>query len=157
MKKIINLIIMILMIAIGIGIAVAEAYYIIVKNGFGLNVLKYSLCGIVCFIALNIVCFILSLFMKEDNPDVDYEDSVRFRTKDLACILHIIAFITSAIIMVMYFVDGNTKVLGLILILLFTMIGPVFIRMISKAPIVEEKVVARIYNNRGDKIGEIRK
>lgn len=152
-----NLIFKVLMIIVNIGVSVAEAYYIIIKNVFGLNVLKYSLCGIVCFIGLNIVCFILSFFMKEDDPDVDYEDSVRFKSKDLAYILHIIAFIISAIIMVMYFVDGNTKVLGLILILLFTMIGPVFIRMISKVPIVEEKVVARIYDNKGNKIGEIRK
>ena len=93
MKKIKNIIITILMIIIGIGIAVAEAYYIIVKNGFGMNVFKYTLCGIVCYIGLSIICFILSLF----------------------------------------------------------------IRTVEHLPYVEEKVVARIYNNKGNKIGEIRK
>ncbi len=157
MKKTINIIITILMIIIGIGIAVAESYYIIIKNTFGINVLKYSLCGFVCYIILSVICFILSIFIKENDNYKTYEESMKYKAKDFAGSFHIISFVISSIIMVVFFMDGGTKILGLILTVIFTMILPFFIRTVEHLPYVEEKVVARIYNNKGNKIGEIRK
>ena len=160
MKKTINLIMMIFMIAIGIGLAVAEAYYIIIKDVFGLNVLKYALCGFVCYIVFRLVCFLLSIFIK-DNKNYksyeDYKDSTKYKIRDIAENIHIITFIITSIIMVVFFVEGGTKILGLILILFFTMILPISFKSITSLPSVEEKIIGSIYNNKGKKIGEIRK
>lgn len=156
MRKIINVVIIIIMSILSIVSAVTEAYFIIIKNVFGMNVLKYALCGTICFIILKLINLILSIFIKYSKEDHVY-DPVEKKEDIRTNIgwLHIITFLIASIIMVMFFMDGNSKILGLILVNLFTLFFPVIFN--SKAGGIENNVLGVIYNKHGDKVGEIRK
>lgn len=156
MRKTINVVIIIIMSILSIVSAVTEAYFIIIKNVFGMNVLKYALCGTICFIILKLINLILSIFIKYSKEDHVY-DPVEKKEDIRTNIgwLHIITFLIASIVMVMFFMDGNSKILGLILVNLFTLFFPVIFN--SKTGGIENNVLGVIYNKHGDKVGEIRK
>ena len=156
MRKTINVVIIIIMSILSIVSAVTEAYFIIIKNVFGMNVLKYALCGTICFIILKLINLILSIFIKYSKEDHVY-DPVEKKEDIRTNIgwLHIITFLIASIVMVMFFMGGNSKILGLILVNLFTLFFPVIFN--SKTGGIENNVLGVIYNKHGDKVGEIRK
>ena len=156
MRKTINLIIIIIMSILSISSAIIEAYFIIIKNIFGMNVLKYALCGTVCFIVLKLINLILSIFIKYSKEDHVYDPIEK--KEDIRTNIgwvHIITFLVASIIMVMFFIDGNSKILGLILVNFFTLLLHVVFN--SNAGGIENNVLGVIYNKHGDKVGEIRK
>ena len=156
MRKTINVIIIIIMSILSIVSAITEAYFIIIKNVFGMNVLKYALCGTICFIILKLINLILSIFIKYSKADHVY-DPVEKKEDIRTNIgwLHIITFLIASIIMVMCFVEGNTKILGLILVNFFTLFFPLLFN--SRIEGVGDNVLGVIYDKHGDKVGEIRK
>ena len=156
MRKIINVVIIIIMSILSIVSAVTEAYFIIIKNVFGMNVLKYALCGTIFFIILKLINLILSIFIKYSKEDHVYDPIEK--KEDIRTNIgwvHIITFLVASIIMVMFFIDGNSKILGLILVNFFTLLLPVVFN--SNAGGIENNVLGVIYNKHGDKVGEIRK
>ena len=121
-----------------------------------MNVLKYALCGTVCFIVLKLINLILSIFIKYSKEDHVYDPIEK--KEDIRTNIgwvHIITFLVASIIMVMFFIDGNSKILGLILVNFFTLLLPVVFN--SNAGGIENNVLGVIYNKHGDKVGEIRK
>ena len=148
MRKTINVVIIIIMSILSIVSAVTEAYFIIIKNVFGMNVLKYALCGTICFIILKLINLILSIFIKYSKEDHVY-DPVEKKEDIRTNIgwLHIITFLIASIVMVMFFMDGNSKILGLILVNLFTLFFPVIFN--SKTGGIENNVLGVIYNKHG--------
>lgn len=156
MRKTINVIIITIMSILSVASAMVEAYFIIIKDIFNSNVLKYALCGTLCFIILKLFNLILSIFIKYPKDSHIY-DSIEKKSDIRTNIgwLHIITFLITSIVMVMWFVDGSTKTLGLILINLFTLFFPILFNF--RLDGVENSVLGVIYNKHGDKVGEIRK